>query len=166
MSTQVLSAVQSEGVGNSNLTFLKKVTIVDETDYIAERSNNGGAYSYTKELYYFHGSHPTKGVMGYWRIAYKSNCSEFTTDSNGVFCDSLTYRNFGKIQHYELPLFKEQCHESEPECGQETPANIWDYLGEVTEEEFFFAKSAIVCRKIEGDQLVSWEFGRFDGYHE
>ncbi len=136
-----------------NLTFAKKVTITDETNYEVGRSNNGGAYSFEKELYYFHGSHPTKGVMGYWRIAYESNCSEFTTDSNGVFCDYIKYLDFG----FGLPLFKEQCHESEVECGQESHADIWNYLIQVTEEEFFFAKSAL----IQGDQ-VSWEFGKFD----
>lgn len=158
------SATTTEGFGYGNLTFRKKVTITDETDYIAERSNNGGAYSYTKELYYFHGTHPEKGVMGYWRIVYQSNCSQFTTDSNGVFCDHLIYLDFGKVVRYELPLFKEQC--SSDEVRDTIPANLWEYLSEVTEEEFFFAKDAIVCRNLQGEQMVSWRFGMYDGYHE
>jgi hypothetical protein len=162
MSIQVESAIITEGFGNSKLTFQKKVTIQNEETYEEGKSTNGGAYSFEKELYYFYGTHPTKGVFGYWRISYETNSSEFTTDSNGVFCDSLTYRNFGIDR---LPLFKEQCHESEPECGQETSANIWDYLSEVTEEEYFFAKNCVIYKE-EGQRKISWEFGELDGYHQ
>ena len=159
MSIQVESAVLVEGVDNSNLTYLKKVTIQNEETYEEGKSSNGGAYSFEKELYYFQGTHPTKGVFGYWRIAYESNSSEFTTDSNGVFCNYVTYLNFGN----ELPLFKEQCVESE--SGEETPANIWDYLSEVTEEEYFFAKNCVIYKE-EGKRKISWEFGESDGYHQ
>jgi hypothetical protein len=162
MSIQVEPAVITEGFGNSNLTFAKKVTITDETKYEVGRSNNGGAYSFEKVLYYFQGENPKQGVYGYWRISYESNSSEFSTDSNGVFCDSLTYRNFGIDR---LPLFKEQSHESESECGQETPADIWDYLIQVTEEEFLFAKNCVIYQE-EGKRKISWEFGELDGYHQ
>jgi hypothetical protein len=159
MSIQVEPAVITEGFGNSNLTFQKKVTIQNEETYEEGKSTNGGAYSFEKELYYFYGTHPTKGVFGYWRIAYESNSSEFKTDSNGIFCDYVTYRNFGN----ELPLFKEQCDESE--SGEETPANIWDYLSEVTEEEYFFAKNCVIYKE-EGKRKISWEFAELDGYHQ
>jgi hypothetical protein len=161
MSTQVLSAVQSEGVGNSNLTFLKKVTIQNEESYEQGKSSNGGCYSFEKELYYFHGTNPKNGIFGYWRLSYESNSSEFTTDSNGVFCDYVKYLDFG----FGLPLFKEQCHESEPECGNEVPAEIWNYFTEVTEEEFFFARNCIIYKE-EGERRISWQFNKFEGYHE
>jgi hypothetical protein len=162
MSTQVLSAVQSEGVGNSNITLLKKVVIVDETSYEVGRSNNGGAYSYEKELYYFYGTNQRKGVFGYWRLSYESNSSEFTTDSNGVFCDYVVRLDFG-IEG--LPLFKEQCR-SDDERKDGIRADIWDYLVPVTEEEFFFARNCIRYKDDEGDERISWKFNKFEGYHE
>jgi hypothetical protein len=161
MSIQVEPAIITEGFGNSNLTFAKKVTITDETNYEVGRSNNGGAYSFEKELYYFHGENPKQGVFGYWRISYESNCSEFKTDSNGIFCDYIKYLDFG----IGLPLFKEQCHESELECGQESHADIWNYLIQVTEEEFLFAKNCVIYKE-EGNRKTSWEFDEFDGYHQ
>jgi hypothetical protein len=160
MSIQVETAVITEGFGNSNLTFQKKVTIQNEETYEVGKSSNGGAYSFEKELYYFYGTHPAKGVFGYWRIAYESNSSEFKTDSNGVFCDYVKYIDFG----FEgLPLFKEQCDESE--SGEERSADIFDYLSEVTEEEFFFAKNCIIYKE-EGQRKISWQFEESDNYHQ
>ena len=167
-SSLISPATTTEGFGYGNLTFRKKVTIVDETDYIAEKSSNGGAYSYTKELYYFHGTHPDKGVFGYWRIAYESNCSEFTTDSNGVFCDYVIYLDFGKVgkvMEFELPLFKEQCSGND-ERGEVIPANLLKYLSPVTDEEFFFAKDCILYTDTEEGEKVSWKLTEKEGYHE
>jgi hypothetical protein len=78
--------------------------------------------------------------------------------------DYVIYRNFGNEQPFSVPpLFKEQCDESE--SGEETPANIWDYLSEVTEEEYFFAKNCVIYKE-EGKRKISWEFGESDGYHQ
>ena len=164
MSNLVSPATTTEGFGYGNLRFQKKVTIVDETKYDPSRSNNGGAYSFEKELYYFHGTHPNKGVFGYWRIAYESNCSEFTTDSNGVFCDYIRYLNFGSVNGYELPLFKVQFDPNWEEGG-ESSANLFDYLSEVTDEEFFFAKDCILYTE-EDIEKVSWKLTENEGYHE
>jgi hypothetical protein len=164
MSNQVESAVLVEGVDNSNLTYLKKVTIQNEESYEEGKSTNGGKYSFEKELYYFEGTHPTKGVFGYWKVSFETNSSEFTTDSNGVFCDYVTYRNFGNVHPFSVPpLFKEQCEESE--SGQETPADIWNYLTPVTEEEFFFSKDCVIYQE-EGKRMISWGFDKCDRYHE
>ena len=165
MNTLLSPATTTEGFGYGNLTFAKKVTVQNEETYEEGKSTNGGAYSYARELYYFHGENPKQGVYGYWKISYDSNSSEFRTDSNGVFCDNLIYRNFGNINGYQLPLFKEQCHQSEPECGQETSANLWEYLSEVTEDEFFFARNCIMYKE-EGKRKISWEFKESDGYHQ
>lgn len=160
--TIVTPATTTEGFGYGNLRFQKKVTIVDERSYDPSRSNNGGCYSYTKELYYFSGSY--NGRYGYWRIAYESNCSEFTTDSYGAFCSYVRYLDFGSVNGYELPLFKVQ-YDPNWEEGGEASENLWEYLSPVTEEEFFFAKDAYWYLE-EGEEKISWKLSENEGYHE
>jgi len=167
MSNQVESAVLVEGVDNS-ITLLKKVVIVDEFFYEAGSCSyegkpypyEAGSYSEKNELYYFYGTHPKKNVSGYWRISYKSDSHEWQTDSYGRIADSIYFLNF-KIGG--LPEFRVR---GQLVLGYEKFANVWDYLTKVTEEEFFFARNCIRYKDEGGDERISWEFNKFEGYHE
>lgn len=149
LNESVASAVTTEGFGNSNLTFKKKVT-VEETTFEGENR--------TTEIYYFWGN-------GIWKIEYSriTNSDKLQDSYGNDNPDFIRYLNFGLVGGIEMPMFKESCNRFEAETTTDTP--IEDYLVGATQNELFFARS---CRVENGEvkRTFHWEFGENDFYYE
>jgi hypothetical protein len=161
VSQSVATAITTEGFGNSNLTFKKKVQIVEKT-YEGEVCQT----HYITDIYYFWGQikKGSKTYAGPWKIEYtRSAHSDKLQDSYGnTNCDYLLHRNFGIIDVKKMPIFMESCSAFDADVTIDTP--IADYLVPATPRELFFAKSCEVTNAEK--QTISWEFGENDFYHQ
>ena len=85
LNESVASAVTTEGFGNSNLTFLKKVTITDEVN------------DAKKTLHYFYSTNPETGVTDYLRSEDESIELVPVTEEEFFFAkDVFIYQEYGE----------------------------------------------------------------------
>jgi hypothetical protein len=166
MTTSPISAVKSEGFGDSKLTFKKKVTIEENTfegeDRITDIYYFWGQYSrwnkiseYEWKERVFHG--PFK--IEYHRI---TNTDKLQDSLGNTNCDNICYLNFGVVDGIEMPIFKQSC--SRFKADETLDTDIADYLINTTDMELFFARS---CRVENGEdkRTFHWEFGENDFYY-
>lgn len=155
MNSLLSSAIITEGFGNSNLTFRKKVTIEENT---FEGQNS------VEDIYYFWGD-LRKSNSPCWKLKYRRvlNIDGLQDSYGDNNCDHILYRNFGVVDGIELPIFTEKCSRFDAGKIIETP--IEEYLVPATYEEIFFAKSCVITNG-EWERTISWEFSDADFYHQ
>ena len=157
-SQSVVSAITTEGFGNSELTFKKKVSVETTTFEGEDR---------TTDIYYFSGNikKGNKTYGGVWKVEYSriTNSDKLQDSYGNDNPDYIRYLNFGVVGGIQMPLFKEYSNRFEAETTTDIP--IEDYLVEATHNELFFARS---CRVLNGEDKTTfhWEFGENDFYYE